>query len=126
MGSPCEDRSLIGMTKAASHFGDGEIIVGIFDGARSGALVGKGDIALGVVIEDAAAAFLLRIGWRHGCVLEHGLKRGRIIDAFQALHESIGDNDVGIAPTLSAAVVISASCVGHVAGMAIDIDERSN
>lgn len=63
-----KELGLGGAVEAAGDFGDGEVVVGVFDGARAGALVSQGDVTFGVVVGKAAAPFFLRVGrggpWR--------------------------------------------------------------
>src|SRR6202012_4222457 len=121
-----ECSGFVGTIEAAGDFRDGEIIVGVLDGARTGALIGKSDVAFCVVVEDAAATFLLRVGGRHGCVFQHGLEGGWVIDAGETLDIRVGDDDVGVAAALGAPIVVAAARNGHVAGVAIDGDEGAD
>src|SRR5439155_1639259 len=79
-----------------------------------------------VVVENAAAAFLLRIGGWDGGVFQHRLEGFRVVNAGKAFYKGIGDNHVGVAATLCATVIVSAAGVRHISGMAIDIDERAD
>src|ERR1700733_11695519 len=126
MGPTGVECSFFGFAKSAGDLGDSEVIVAILGGSRAGTLIGKRDIPFFVIVLQATAAFLLRIRRGHLSIVNHGCKRGLIIDTLQAFYPCIGNNDIGVRATLSAPVVVSAASVGHVTGMAIDVDKRTD
>src|SRR6266702_4909419 len=124
-GSCGEELRFLVSMQAACDFSDAEVIVAVFDRARAGTLVGERDVTMRVVIAQAAAAFLLRVFWRYFGILEHGGKRGWIVDARHALYVGVGDENVCVAAALGAPVVIADSCVRHVSRVAVGVDERT-
>ena len=104
-GASGEEPGLGWAIEPAGYFRDGEIVVGVLHGAGAGALVGQCQVAFGVVLEDAAAALLLRVGRGDGSVFQHGFKSGGVIDASQTFDEGVGEDEFGVAAALGAAVV---------------------
>ena len=71
---------------------------------------------------------LLVVGSRVGlAVLQHGLQCQSVVDApvaAQSLGEGIGDDHLGVRPTLRAAVAVATACIGQVALTAVDVQQR--
>ena len=58
--------------------------------------------------------------------MNHRGEGGFVVDALEAFHIRVGYDDVCVGAALGAAVVVAAARVGHVAGVAIDVDERAD
>jgi hypothetical protein len=123
VGAGGEQLGLGGAIEAAGKFRNGEIVVCVLHGAGAGALVGQAEVAFGVVVQDAAAAFFLRIGWRNGGVFQHSFERRWGNRCRKAFDIGIGDDHIGVAAALRAASNVATASVGHIAFMAIDIDK---
>ncbi len=126
MGPGREQLRLGWVVEPAGYFGDREVVVGILNGAGAGALIGKCDVAFGVIVQDAAPALLLCVGRRNGGILQHRFKGGLIVDARESFDVRIADDDVGVAAALGAAVVIATAGIGHITGVAVDVDEGAD
>jgi hypothetical protein len=126
VGAAGVEGGLFLVAEAAGYFGDGEVVVAVLGDAGAGALVGEGDVAFFVVVLEPAAAFFLCVGGRDFGVVDHGGECGFVVDAFEAFQVCVGYYYVGVGAALSAAVVVAAAGVGHVAGVKVDVDEGTD
>src|ERR1700679_1517209 len=126
MGPTGVECSFFGFAKSAGDLGDSEVIIAVLGGSRAGTLIRKCDIPFFVIVLQATAAFLLRVGRGHLSIVNHGCKCGLIIDTLQAFYPGIRHDDISVGPPLTAPILFSAAGVGRETGMSIDCDERTD
>ena len=112
------------MTQAFSNLGDTPIVEGIFHRARTGPVDAVRYIAQTVIGHQSTPTLLFFIAARRNVgIFQHQPKGFLVVDACQPFDEGIGNDHLGMTPTLCAPIAVAAAGIGHIAVVLSDIDE---